>query len=140
MSSCINIRAGVVWGIFMGLIVWGINVAVTTPPDFHGATTAAIKQALYTFLIGGFLARVTTVLVARPGKPWLVITIASVVSTLLTSALVLLVHSLRGTPHPLWSSVPTIVIAIIVFPVMSARMYRTAHADDVPAVVDINLG
>lgn len=140
LSACINMRQGVVWGIFMGLIVWVINVAVTTPPDYHGATTAAIKQAFYTFLIGGFLARVATVLVARPGKPWLVITVATVVSTLLTSVLVLLVHSVRGTPHPLWSSMPTIVIAIVVFPVMTTRMYRAAHAGDQPIVADVNPG
>lgn len=110
----------------MGPIVWVINIVATTPPDYLGATTAALKQGGYTFLVAGFLQRIVTRLVLRPGRPWLVFTTAVLVSTTLASGSAFLVHSLRGTPSPLLSSMPTALLSLLGFPFMAAHARRKA--------------
>lgn len=108
----------------MGLVVWIINIVSTTPPDYVGALTAAAKQAVYTLFLGGFLIRLTTWLALRPGRPWLVFVTAWSVSTVVTSALIFLVHSLRGTPSPVLSSMPTAIMTLVLSPLLIVRIRR----------------
>ncbi|NTV84965.1 MAG: hypothetical protein HGA23_11815 [Bacteroidales bacterium] len=91
----------------MGLIVGAINSG-------HGwwpAATAAMKQAAYTFLFGGMMIKLLYIIVmAVPGKIKALILSVSAVSVV-TVTLVYLVHSLKGTPMPFASTLPTIILA-----------------------------
>jgi hypothetical protein len=103
----IDYPSAIVGAIIMGLIVGAINIS-------HGwwpATTAALKQAAYTFLFGGMMIRLLYIIVlAIPGKfPATAISVISV--SILTILLVYLLHNLRGTPMPLESTLPTVFMA-----------------------------
>ena len=103
----------------MGAIVFYIN-------SDHGpmlAITAALKQGIYTFLIGGLILKMLEVIVKGIKQEWLAYACAITVTTLITVCLVYFVHSLRGTPRPFASTIPTIILAPIGF-FYAARLKR----------------
>ena len=128
IRTLFDVRAGLLSGLVMAVIGWIINTVTTKPPDYHGATIAAIKQGGYTLFAGGMLFRIMSRLVARPGRSWLVISIASIVPTILASVVVYLVHSSYGTPSPFWSSMPTLLISATGFPFLATREYRKLNS------------
>jgi len=98
---------GLIGAIFMGGVVFYIN-------SDHGpmlATVAALKQAFYTFFIGGLILKILeTIVIGIPHKT-LAYICAVTAATLITVGLVYFVHSLKGTPKPFASTVPTIILA-----------------------------
>jgi hypothetical protein len=94
-------------GLIMGVIVFFINFRYGLWP----ATTAALKQAAYTFLFGGVIIKLLYGMVHHiPGKiSGLVIPV--VVTSVLTISLVFLLHSTKGTPLPVHSTLPTVFLA-----------------------------
>jgi hypothetical protein len=110
---------GLIGALFMGAIVFYIN-------SDHGpmlATIAALKQGIYTFLIGGLILKVLEVIVKEIKQEWLAYACAIAVATLITVSLVYLVHSMKGTPKPFASTMPTIILAPIGF-FYAARLKR----------------
>jgi len=103
----IDFPSAIAGAIVMGLIVGAINFG-------HGwwpAATAAMKQAAYTFLFGGMMIKLLYIIVmAVPGKIKALILAVSAVSVV-TITLVYLVHSLKGTPMPFASTLPTVILA-----------------------------
>ena len=103
----IDIKLALIGAIFMGAIVYYINAD-------HGpllATIAALKQAFYTFFIGGLILKILeTIVLGIPNKT-LAYICAVVTATLITVGLVYFVHSLKGTPKPFESTIPTIILA-----------------------------
>jgi hypothetical protein len=106
-SRFIDFPSAIIGAVIMGLIVGVINSG-------HGwwpAATAAMKQAAYTFLFGGMMIKLLYIIVmAVPGKIKALILSVSTVSVV-TIILVYLVHSLKGTPMPFASTLPTIILA-----------------------------
>jgi len=106
-SRFIDFPSAIAGAIVMGLIVGAINSG-------HGwwpAATAAMKQAAYTFLFGGMMIKLLyTIVLAVPGKVKALILSVLAVSVV-TVTLVYLVHSLKGTPMPFASTLPTIILA-----------------------------
>ena len=106
-SNFIDFPSAIAGAIIMGMIVGAINLG-------HGwwpAATAAMKQAAYTFLFGGLMIKLLyTIVLAVPGRITALVLSVSIVS-LLTIFLVYLVHSLKGTPMPLASTLPTLILA-----------------------------
>ncbi len=103
--------------LFLGTIVWCINLA-------HGpwaALPAALKQASYTFFVAGFIVRLCEVLALRyqPHIPALLL--ATLIPSCIAVGLTFLVHSLRGTPEPLFSTLPTLLLAPPSFAVWAWR-------------------
>lgn len=106
-----NYKLSLVGAFVMGSMVFYINIR-------HGylpAGIAASKQILYTFFIGGMVLKVLDAQLKWhksnfPGILWSVL-----ITTLLTTLLVYTVHSLKGTPEPFFSTVPTIFLAPIGF-------------------------
>ena len=91
----------------MGGIVWFINMG-------HGwwpATTAAMKQAAYTFLLGGILIKILDTITVRIKNRYLAIAVATLSVSVVTIILVYIVHSMKGTPRPFESTLPTIIMA-----------------------------
>jgi len=122
-------RSGLFGAAIMSGLVWWINAS-------HGiwpATTAALKQAAYTFLFGGLIMRLCGGLAAREGSvPWRVAT-ATLIPSFITIGLVYAVHSMRGTPEPLWSTVPAAVLAPPAFAAFARRAARGAPESGVPS-------
>lgn len=94
-------------GLFLALVVFFINVD-------HGVTNALIaaaKQGAYTFLAGGFMMRFSENLSIRYKNQLISITLAVVVPSCVAVTLTYIVHSLKGTPEPFNSTLPTIMLA-----------------------------
>lgn len=89
----------------MGGVIWLIN-------SDHGilpATTAALKQMAYTFIVSGFTVKMCENLAIKINNR----TSALMLSMLIPSAITILatytVHSLKGTPEPFNSTIPTMI-------------------------------
>ena len=88
-------------------MVWAINFS-------HGAIAAlpaALKQASYTFFVAGFVVKLceNISLKIEPAIP--AYTLATLVPSCIAIGLTFLVHSLRGTPEPFYSTLPTLLMA-----------------------------
>lgn len=108
-------------GCILALVVWLINASHGLAP----ATTAAVKQFAYTFCMGGLMMRLCTRLALQPGGARCVLPVAIGSCSLLTVGATLLVHSLRGTPEPLLSTLPS---ALLAPPSFAVWAWKT-HAD-----------
>lgn len=100
---------GMAWkgALFLGLAVWIINVE-------HGALAAlpaALKQATYSFFVAGFIMRLCENIAAAVRHRPLALFLAVLIPSCLALGLTFLIHTLRGTPEPLWSVLPTLVTA-----------------------------
>ena len=109
--------------LFLGLVVFAINYS-------HGALAAlpaALKQALYTLLVSGFIVRLceNTINGIRPmAIAW---PLAILAPSTVAVGLTYLMHSLKGTPEPLYSTLPTLLIAPPAFAVWA---WRSLKKDD----------
>ncbi|NOX86902.1 MAG: hypothetical protein GXO86_13220 [Chlorobi bacterium] len=102
-----DLKMGIVGGLFLGTIVFLINFD-------HGAVNALIaasKQATYTFFAGGFMLRLTENIATSIDNFYKAIITACLVSTSIAVTLTFIVHSLRGTPEPLNSTIPTMIFS-----------------------------
>ena len=94
-------------GLFLATIVFFIN-------SDHGvseALIAALKQGLYTFLAGGTMMRISENLSIRFKPASLSILAAVIIPTLMAVTFTFIIHSAKGTPEPLNSTIPTMVFA-----------------------------
>ena len=117
LDANIDYRAAVAAAALFGSIVFAINRS-------HGASsaaTAAVKQATYTFFVAGFIVRNNERLARKLTHPLLSTLLAVTVSSTLAVGLTFLVHSLRGTPEPLLSTLPTALIGPPSFFVLATR-------------------
>jgi hypothetical protein len=106
--------------VIMGVLVGYINRKFGAWP----ASTAAMKQAVYTFLFGGMLTKLLYVLAGRiPGK-FTSIIISALIVTIITVILVYAVHSLKGTPMPFESTLPTAILAPFGFSFLAYRRIK----------------
>ena len=108
---------GAAGALIMGIIVVWINIS-HWPVQ---ALTAGLKQAAYTFLFGGMIIKLLETITLRINNKTAAIIIAVLVTSLVTIGLVYFVHSLRGTPKPFESTLPTIILAPPGFLVLSIR-------------------
>ena len=98
---------GLAGAVIMGGIVWFINMSFGWWP----ATTAALKQAAYTFLFGGILIKMLDTIATMIDSRYLAIAVATISVSVITVLLVYGVHSMKGTPRPFESTLPTIIMA-----------------------------
>jgi len=94
-------------GLFLATIVFFINYD-------HGvseALVAALKQGLYTFLAGGTMMRISENLSIRFKPAFVSILAAVVIPTLMAVTFTFIIHSAKGTPEPINSTIPTMVFA-----------------------------
>ena len=92
----------------MGGIVFGINYFTTH--ETAGSITAALKQGAYTFLLGGTLMKGCEYLAISIKKRTVAIILSVVIPSVFTLILTYTMHNLKGTPRPLESTIPTIII------------------------------
>ena len=106
-NKFIDIKLGIIGAVFMGSVVFYIN------SDYGPllASIAALKQAFYTFFIGGLILKVLEIIVLGVPNKALAYVLSIITATVLTVGLVYIVHSLKGTPKPFESTIPTIFLA-----------------------------
>jgi hypothetical protein len=109
-SEFIDYRMGLYGAIVMGTIVFVINYYGIN--DVQAATTAALKQAAYTFLFGGLIMRSCELLATRIRKRTLALAAAILIPSLISIGLTYGVHSMKGTPKPVESTIPTALLVI----------------------------
>lgn len=107
LNRFINLKMGFAGAIVMGGIVWFINMSYGWWP----ATTAALKQAAYTFIFGGILIKILDTITMKIQNRYLAVAIATLTVSTVTILLVYGVHSMKGTPRPFESTLPTIFMA-----------------------------
>ncbi len=122
----IDYRTAWLAALVMGAIVWWINSG-------HGALAAlpaALKQAAYTFLVAGFIVRLCETLAARVSPRALAMGLAVLVPSAIAVGLTFGVHSLRGTPEPAASTLPTLLMAPPSFFVWARRTRAGVESPD----------
>jgi hypothetical protein len=118
----IDYPSAIAGAVIMGIMVGIINYKFGTWP----AATAAFKQAAYTFLFGGAIIRLLYYIVlAIPGKITSLV-VSVFIASGVTISLVYLVHSLKGTPLPLESTIPTALLAPPGFLFLALRRRRAS--------------
>ena len=105
-----HIDFGMAWkgALFLGLVVFGVNYVD------HGAMAAlpaALKQATYTYFVAGFITRLGENLAVRLDPLPVALLAAVAVPSTIAISLTFGLHSLRGTPEPLYSTLPTVLSA-----------------------------
>ena len=107
--------------LFLGLVVFVINLS-------HGALAAlpaALKQATYTFFVSGFIVRLCERLAKNPAAAWRALSLATLLPSGIAIGLTYLLHSMKGTPEPFYSTVPT---ALMEFPAFAVWGWRARHS------------
>jgi len=118
-NQLIDVKLGIIGALFMGSVVFYINAD-------HGpflASIAALKQGFYTFFIGGIILKILELIVTGINNKFWAYICSVVAATIITVGLVYLVHSMKGTPKPFESTIPTILLAPIGY-IYVARMKR----------------
>lgn len=108
--------------LFLGLVVYAINFS-------HGALAAlpaALKQATYTFLVSGFIVRLCENLINQVRPMVVAWPLAILLPSAVAVGLTFLMHSLKGTPEPFYSTLPTILITPPAFAVWAWRSLKQA--------------
>ncbi|MCX6267455.1 MAG: hypothetical protein NTW16_08880 [Bacteroidetes bacterium] len=106
----------------LSCIVFGINYHDTD--DLVGASTAALKQGSYTFLFGGAIMRGCEYLATRIGRRTLALVAAMVIPSAVSIGLTYGVHSMKGTPKPVESTIPTAIFVIPATAIWGVRKRR----------------
>jgi hypothetical protein len=124
-SRYIDFRMGVAGAVVMGGIVFAVNHYHTH--EWSGATTAALKQGAYTLLFGGVIMRTCETLATVIRNRNLALAAAILIPSAIAITLTFGVHSLKGTPEPVASTIPT---ALLVIPSTVIWGYRKRRQAD----------
>jgi hypothetical protein len=97
--------------LFLGAAVFLINLS-------HGpwaALPAALKQAAYTYFVAGGVTRLCQTLAIRLEPTTVALGMAVLIPSCIALGLTYLIHSLKGTPEPAQSTLPTLLTAPFAF-------------------------
>ena len=117
LDANVDYGAAAIGATLLGGIVFTLNRSHGTA----SAATAALKQATYTFFVAGFIVKNNERLARKLAAPVPSILLATTVSTCLAVGLTFLVHSLKGTPEPVLSTLPTALIGPPSFAMLARR-------------------
>jgi len=117
----IDVKIAVSGAIVMGGIVFTINYSATQ--EMTGSLTAALKQGTYTFFFGGILMKSCELLATGIQRRMLAIFSSVFFPSVFTLLLTFAMHSMKGTPKPFESTLPTLIIvpATVVWGFISRR-------------------
>ena len=97
-------------GLVGALVLAGIVFAINFDQGWQLAATAAIKQGIYTFFAGGFMMRLVENLSIKWDDKYVSYVVSVLIATIIAVSLTYGLHSLKGTPKPLLSTIPTIIL------------------------------
>jgi len=106
----IDYKMGIYGAMVMSVIVLAVNHYHTG--EWIGAFTAALKQGIYTFLFGGIIMRGCEYLATRIRKQAIALAAAVIIPSAVSVSLTFAVHSMKGTPEPVASTIPTAIFVI----------------------------
>ncbi len=118
-SRFIDYKMGFIGAGVMGTIVFFLNYE--DAQALPGASTAALKQAGYTFLFGGSIMKSCELLATKIKREVVALAAAVLIPSAVAIGLTFGVHSIKGTPKPLVSTIPT---AVLVIPSTAVWGYR----------------
>lgn len=111
VNEFIDLKMGMLGALFMGSLVFWINFD-------HGwdeALFAGLKQLFYTLFFGGlFVKMAENIATSRKYRFWGIL-LGGTVPMILTAVLTYTVHSIKGTPEPFNSTIPTIFFGWLSF-------------------------
>jgi len=118
----IDYRMALIAALILASIVFLINLSY----GYNAALIAALKQAIYTFLFAGLITRFNEKTAKKydalhQTTRWLAFLLAVTCSTVMAVGFTLLVHMIKGTPEPLLSTLPTLLMAPIGFTILALR-------------------
>ena len=116
----------------MGGIVFFINLK-------HGwllATVAGSKQWIYTFFFGGVIIKLLEHTLVWSRKYKYNVFLSVILISALTSCLVYLLHSFKGTPEPFYSTIPTIILAPPGFASLACRFEKKFSNQQIPLTAE----
>jgi len=108
VKKFIDYKIGFAGAIVMGAIVFGINYYSTN--QLTGSITASLKQGTYTFIFGGILMKACEYIATNIQKKTLAIVLSVAIPSVFTLLLTYTMHSMKGTPKPFESTIPTAII------------------------------
>jgi phage-related holin len=109
-NKYIDYRMGVAGAVVMAGVVFYINYHDTQ--NTFGATTAALKQGTFTFFFGGVIMRMSELIATEVIKKQTALIAACIIPSLVSLSLTFGMHSLKGTPKPVESTIPTAIFVI----------------------------
>lgn len=107
-SKYFDFKIGIAGAVVMGSFVFAINYFSTDL--LFESLTAALKQAAYTLVLGGFFMKGCEYLAVNVKDYRTAILSAILVPSLVTLCLTYGMHLMKGTPKPLASTIPTLMI------------------------------
>lgn len=113
----IDYPAAIAGACVLGSIVFLIN----RDHGWDNALVAAGKQATYTFFAGGYMVRLNERIALAVNPAVIGVFTGMLCSGTLAVSLTYLVHSLRGTPEPLNSTLPTLLLLVPGFLFLGTR-------------------
>jgi hypothetical protein len=121
---------GMAWkgAAFLGTVVYVINL----PHGPWAALPAALKQAAYTYLVAGFVTRLAENLAVNIDRRALALLAGLLVPSCVAIGLTFTLHSLKGTPEPFYSTVPTMLTAPPAFLWWASRKRNQFDASQSP--------
>jgi hypothetical protein len=108
--------------LFLGGVVYAINFS-------HGAIAAipaALKQAVYTLFASGFIVRLCENLITKVRPMFIAWPLAILLPSAVAVGLTFIMHNLKGTPEPLYSTLPTLLVTPPAFAVWAWRCLKNA--------------
>lgn len=120
----IDYRGAIAGALVLGGLVFYINLD-------HGASAAlvaAAKQGTYTFFAGGYMVRLNERIALALEPALLAVPAGMLCAGGLAVFLTFLVHSARGTPEPVRSTLPTLVLVLFGFALLGIRARRSRGA------------
>ena len=103
-------KIGLAGGLVMGIMIFIINYRLAG--DVTGSLTAALKQGVYTFLFGGTIMRLCEIIAIKLNPTFLSVFLAMLIPSIVSLVLTYGIHSLKGTPKPIESTIPTAIFVI----------------------------
>lgn len=123
LNRFLDIRMGLLGALGMGIIVYYINCDHGVIPGLIAAT----KQGVYTFFFGALFVRMSENIASSIEDRARAILIGGVVPSALTSGLTYVLHTLKGTPEPFHSTIPTVVTSLISFSIWAYLKHRSTY-------------
>ena len=102
-------------------VLGGIVFAINYDHGWNSALLAASKQATYTFFAGGYMVRLNERIALALNPAILAVPAGMLCAGTLAVSLTYLVHSLKGTPEPLNSTLPTLLLLVPGFIFLGVR-------------------
>lgn len=116
-------------GLAGAFIMAGIVFLINLPHGWALSTIAGLKQWIYTFFFGGVIIRLLEYALSVKANKYVSISLSVVSISILTVILVFMVHSMKGTPEPLLSTIPTMIMAPPGFLALAIKFKKDQRKD-----------